>query len=177
MSDPTESPAQPRRLLVVWHSRTGASRQMTEAALYGAEQAAETMGEAERLRLQVRSAQEATADDVLTADGYLFCGPENLAALSGAMKEFFDRCYYPALDRIAGRPYALLVAAGSDGAGAVRQAERICTGWRLQPAAPPLVIITRAQTPEAILAPKTVPEDDLKACAELGGTLAARLLL
>ena len=69
---------------------------------------------------------------MLQADGYLWVTPENLAAMSGIMKDFFDRTYYAALDRIAGRPYATLVCAGSDGENAVRQIERISTGWRLK---------------------------------------------
>jgi multimeric flavodoxin WrbA len=74
---------------------------------------------------------------VLEADGYVFATPENLAAISGLMKDFFDRCYYPALDRISGRPYAALVCAGSDGQNAARQIERIATGWRLRRVAEP----------------------------------------
>ena len=62
------------------------------------------------------------------ADGYIFCAPENLAAISGVMKDFFDRCYYPVLGRIEGRPYAQMVCAGSDGENAVRQIARIATG-------------------------------------------------
>ena len=93
------------------------------------------------------------------------------------MKDFFDRCYYPVLDRLNGRPYALLVAAGSDGTGAARQAARIATGWRLRAVAEPLIVCTRAQTPEAILAPKVVGADDLRRCEELGAALGAGLAL
>ena len=121
------------------------------------------------------SADEVQAADVLAADGYLFACPENLAALSGQMKEFFDRTYYDVLDRIAGRPYALMVCAGSDGQGVVRQVGRIATGWRLKSAAEPLVVITGAQTGAAIWAPKTISEDDLARCEELGLALAAGL--
>ena len=81
---------------------------------------------------------------------------ENLAALSGLMKDFFDRCYYPVLGRINGRPYGLMICAGSDGTNAARQAMRIATGWRLRAVAEPLIICTHAQTPEAILAPKVI---------------------
>jgi NAD(P)H-dependent FMN reductase len=77
----------------------------------------------------------------LQADGYIFATPENLAAMSGVMKDFFDRTYYAALDRIAGRPYAVLICAGSDGANAARQVERIVTGWRLKRAAPTLIVL------------------------------------
>jgi multimeric flavodoxin WrbA len=93
------------------------------------------------------------------------------------MKEFFDRTYYDVLDRVAGRPYGLMVCAGSDGQGAVRQAARIATGWRLKPAAEPLVVITGAQTAEAISSPKTIGPDDLARAADLGQALAAGLAL
>jgi multimeric flavodoxin WrbA len=95
--------------------------------------------------------------------------------MAGLMKEFFDRVYYPVLDQLNGRPYALLVCAGSDGTGAVRQIERIATGLRLKAVAPALIVITHAQTPEAILAPKTIAPEELARCAEIGAGLAAGL--
>jgi multimeric flavodoxin WrbA len=91
------------------------------------------------------------------------------------MKEFFDRCYYPVLGRIEGRPYALMICAGSDGEGAARQAARIATGWRLREVQPPLIVNTSAQTPEEILAEKTIPEAELEKCRELGAALGAGL--
>jgi NAD(P)H-dependent FMN reductase len=125
--------------------------------------------------VQLRHAPAAGPHDVLAADGYLFATPENLATMAGLMKDFFDRIYYPALDRINGRPYAALICAGSDGTGAARQIARIATGLRLKEVAPPLIVITNAQTPEAILAPKTIRSEDLLRCAELGAGLAAGL--
>ena len=95
--------------------------------------------------------------------------------MAGRMKDFFDRTYYPALDRINGRPYALMVSAGSDGQNAVRQAIRIATGWRLKSVAEPLIVCTHAQMPETILAPKTIGAEDLQRCAETGQALAAGL--
>jgi len=159
-----------KRLLVVYHTMTGGTRQMAEAAARGA--SAE-----QDLQTIVRRAPEATAADVLAADGYLFATPENLASMSGLMKDFFDRTYYAALDRINGRPYAAMICAGSDGQNAARQVERIALGWRLQPVAPPLIVITHAQTPEAILRPKTIGAGDLGRCEELGLTLASGLAL
>lgn len=165
-----------KTLLVVWHSRTGAAEQLAHAAQQGALDIARELQATERFRIVMKAAHQAEASDLLHADAYLFCAPENLAALSGAMKEFFDRNYYPVFDQLNGRPYALMVSAGSDGGNAVRQAERICTGWRLRAACPPLIINTDAQTPEAILAPKTLSQADLDAAATQGGTLAALLL-
>ena len=160
----------PKTLLIVYHSMTGGTRQMAEAAQAGA---AEEGGVAVRLL----HATQAGPDDVLGADGYLFATPENLAAVSGQLKDFFDRCYYPALDRINGRPYACLICAGSDGQNAVRQIERIATGWRLKPVAEPIIVCTRAQTPEAILAPKQIGADDLERCRVLGQAMATGLAL
>ena len=99
-------------------------------------------------------AAEAGPDELLQADGYIFATPENLAMMSGMMKDFFDRTYYPVLDRIVGRPYATLICAGSDGENAARQIQRIVTGWRLKPIAEPVIVCTYAQTPAEILAPK-----------------------
>jgi flavodoxin len=159
-----------KRLLIVFHSMTGGARQMAEAAARGA------AGERD-VTVCLRHAAETKAEDVLEADGYLFVTPENLASMSGVMKDFFDRTYYPILDRIAGRPYATLVCAGSDGTGALRQIERICTGWRLKAVCEPLIVCTHAQTPEAILAPKTIPPEELRRCEELGAAVAAGLAL
>lgn len=129
------------------------------------------------VQVRLLAAAEAGADDVLNADGYLFLTPESLAAMSGLMKDFFDRTYYAALDRIAGRPCAVMVCAGSDGQNAVRQIERICTGWRLKRVCEPLIVCTNAQTPEAILAPKTINKEDLRRCEEIGAAMAAGLAL
>lgn len=93
------------------------------------------------------------------------------------MKDFFDRTYYPVLGRIAGRPYATMICAGSDGEGAAKQIARIATGWRLKAIAEPVIVCTHAQTPEAILAPKVIAEADLARCRELGATMAAGLAM
>lgn len=159
-----------KTLLIVYHTMTGGTRQMAEAA---AAAAREQSGIAVRLQ----RADETNADHVLAADAYLFATPENLAAMSGLMKDFFDRCYYAALDRVNGRPYAAMICAGSDGQNALRQIDRIATGWRLKNVAPGLIVCTHAQTPERILAPKTIGEDDLARCAELGAGIAAGLAL
>ncbi|MGE5337635.1 MAG: flavodoxin family protein [Gemmatimonadota bacterium] len=162
-----------KRLLIVWHSRTGGSEQMARAAADAARRfGAEDEGE---LDVRLQRAEDTTGDDVLAADGYLFAAPENLATMAGQMKEFFDRIYYVALDRINGRPYAILVCAGSDGSGAVRQIQRIATGLRLKEVVPALIVNTAAQTPEAILAPKTIPDRELAHCREIGAALAAGL--
>jgi NADPH-dependent FMN reductase len=160
-----------KTLLVVHHTLTGGTRQMAQAAATSA-QVAEPA-----LAVRLLRAQEAVAADVLGADAYLFAAPENLASMAGLMKDFFDRTYYPALGRIEGRPYAVLICAGSDGTGAARQIERIATGWRLKLIALPIIVNVQAQTPEAILAPKTIARHELRRCEELGAALASGLML
>jgi multimeric flavodoxin WrbA len=159
-----------KSLLIVFHSMTGGTRQMAQAAARGA-------GATGEVAVNLQHAAQAGAPDLLAADAYLFATPENLAAISGVSKDFFDRAYYPALGRIEGRPYATLICAGSDGSNAARQIARIATGWRLKEAAEPLIVCTHAQTPEAILAPKTIPRDDLQRCEDLGAALAQGLAL
>lgn len=154
------------RLLIVWHSRTGASRAMARAAAEGAGDAA-----------QLVAAADAAPALLLASDGYIFCCPENLGSMSGLMKEMFDRAYYSVLGQIEGRPYATLIAAGSDGEGAQRQIDRIVTGWRLRRVAEPVIVNLAAQTPEAIAAPKRVPSKSLKLCHDVGAALAEGLRL
>jgi NAD(P)H-dependent FMN reductase len=117
-------------------------------------------------------AEDVSSADILRAGGYLFVCPENLAALSGAMKEMFDANYYAVLGQIEGRPYATIIAAGSDGEGAQRQLDRIANGWRLKRVADPVIVNFSAQTPEEILAPKHPSDEVLENCRELGTGLA-----
>ena len=157
-----------KSLLIVYHSMTGAAEQLAHAAAAGARDEPDV--ETKLLR-----AASTGVGDVLEAHGYLFATPENLATMAGLMKDFFDRVYYPVLDRINGRPYAAIIAAGTDGTGAARQLQRIATGLRLREVAAPLVLRNGAQTPEAILALKTVPTADLALARDLGAALAAGL--
>ena len=135
--------------------------------------AAEGAGESAKLL----RASDATPDDLLEAGAYLFVFPENLAAISGEMKEMFDRCYYPVLGKIEGRAYATLIAAGSDGENAQRQVDRIATGWRLKRIADPVIFNFNAQTPEAILAAKKVSLDRIEVCEQMGTAMAEGLTL
>jgi len=151
-------------LAIIWHSRTGAAEAMASAAFEGAGG-----------RARLIPAAEATAQDLLDASGYLFVCPENLASMSGMMKDMFDRCYYPLLGRIEGRAYATIIAAGSDGHGAQAQIDRIVTGWRLKRVAEPLIVNFGAQTPEQIAARKHPGQAILRQCSELGEGLAEGL--
>ncbi|WP_026091874.1 flavodoxin family protein [Porphyrobacter sp. AAP82] len=154
------------RLLILWHSRTGASEALARAAADGAGSAAWLVG-----------AAEAEPAMLLAADGFLFVCPENLGSISGLMKEAFDLAYYPLLGRVEGRPYATLIAAGSDGEGAQRQIDRIATGWRLKRVALAVIVNLGAQTPEAIAAPKSLPAQALVQARETGAALAEGLRL
>ena len=157
-----------KKLLIVWYSRTGGSRQLAEAARDGAR-------EAGGVEVRYLAAEDAGAADLLECDGYIFACPENLAAIAGVLKAFFDRNYYEVLGKIEGRPYAALICAGSDGENARRQLERIATGWRLKRITDTLIVNVNAQTTEEILSDKTIAEAELAKARETGATLAAGL--
>jgi len=159
-----------KKLLIVFHSKTGGTYQMAQAAAKGADSEPD-------VEVNFIHAAEAGPQELLDSDGYIFATPENLAMMSGIMKDFFDRTYYTVLDRVVGRPYATLICAGSDGENAARQIGRIATGWRLKAVAEPTIVCTHAQTPDAILAPKQIGAYDLQRCEEIGATLAAGLAL
>ncbi|AHG64486.1 flavodoxin family protein [Advenella mimigardefordensis] len=162
-----------KTLLIVWHSRTGAA----EAAAMQAYEAALAIGREldDPGDVCIRRACEVTPDDMLAASAYLFCAPENLASLSGQMKECFDRLYYPVLHRIEGRHFSAIITAGSDGEGALRQLRRICSGWRLNERVPAIILNMRSDTEAAILAPKTLSEAQRQQAGEIGATLFALL--
>jgi NAD(P)H-dependent FMN reductase len=157
-------------LLVLWHSQTGGTRAMVDAFAEGAT-------DHEGVEIVCLHAAAAHADDLLAAHGVVFATPENLAAISGMLKDYFDRSYYDLLDRVNGKPFASMVCAGSDGSNAIRQLERIATGLRLRAIADPLLVKLGAQTPQEIRAAKSVPAHELARCRELGATFAAGLSL
>lgn len=159
-----------KRLLIVYHSTTGGTEQMAQAVTQAAR--------AEHgVTVDLRTAQQTGARELLQADGYVFATPENLGSMSGQMKDFFDRTYYGVLDQIQGRPYCALVCAGSDGRGAATQIARIVTGWRLKPIQEAIIINVNAQTPEAILAPKKLTPAQISHCQTLGNLFSAGLAM
>ena len=181
-----------RTLLLVWHSRTGLASQMANELERGALDAAALMdAHPNDFTVLRRRASAATVTDLLDSDGYIFCAPENLASVTGEMLEFFQRSYYHAFATIhgrdetvetsmlAGRPFAVAVAAGSDGTNAARQMQRICTGWRLRPVTANALIVVNGlpQTAEVITQPKELPLTAGEQCRELGGLVAATMLL
>lgn len=159
-----------KTLLILYHSATGGTGQMAEAAAQGA-------GAECDLSVRLLRAQDAGAADVLAADGIIFATPETLGSIAGLMKDFFDRSYYAVLGRIEGRPYAAMICAGSDGRNAAAQLARIATGWRLRPVAEPLIVCTDAQTPEAIMTAKVIAPLELERCRDLGAAFAAGLAI
>jgi multimeric flavodoxin WrbA len=170
-----DAPREPARLLIVWWSNTGGTERLVRAAAEGARAACADTPDA--LELFSCRCDAVPLQALLAADALLFASPECLGTVAGPMKTFFDRCYYPALDGLVGRPYATLVCAGTDGEGATRQIDRIATGWRLRRVAEPVRVITGAQAPAAILSPKDLDAPrfagDLARAVELGATLAA----
>ncbi|WP_343067338.1 flavodoxin family protein [Litorivivens lipolytica] len=145
-----------KALLIVYHTQSGSSQALAEAAASGA--AAE-----EGVTVELKRAMEADANDLRACDGVLFVTPENFGYLSGGMKDFFDRTYYPCDPGSLARPYMLIVSCGNDGSGAVRQLERIVKGYPLKAAAEPLIV--RGE-PSA---------EHLEAASDLGLSFAAGL--
>jgi len=145
-----------KTLLIVYHSQTGNTAQLAQAAYQGACQVAET-------QTRLVCAFEATLQDLVTCHGVLFGTPENFGYMSGAIKDFFDRTFYPAQPYQVNLPYALFINAGNDGTGAVRQIDRILTGYPMRKVAEP--VICRG----------AVTAEHLAQCEELGLTLAAGL--
>jgi len=131
----------------------------------------------DNIEVTLKQADQTTAADVHHASGYVFATPEYLGSMSGMMKDFFDRTYYDVIEQINARPYAIMVCAGSDGQGAVRQIDRIVTGWRLKPVAPAVIVNVQAQTKARILQDKQLSQEQLTPCAELGTLMATGLAM
>jgi multimeric flavodoxin WrbA len=159
-----------KQLLIIFHSITGGSEQIAQAVAHGAQTEPE-------IEVILRQAQHVQPEHLLTASGYVFVAPEMLGSLSGVMKDFFDRTFYQVLDELNGRPYAALICAGSDGQGALRQLEKIATGWRLKKVAESKIVLTHAQNKEQILKPKTLEPSVLKASEALGAFFSSALAL
>lgn len=170
-----------KRLLIIHPGTLGATAQLVTAVRDGAQEANEPV------EVRVRSALVCNVLEVLEADGYVFASPERFGSMAGELKLFFDRTFYPVMadfdpkagggqiSRIAGRPYALVVSAGNDGAGAVTSIERIMTGWRLRAIAQPL--IARRVGGEAGTLRGELRNEDILAARDLGTALASGLAL
>jgi len=167
-----------KRLLLAWWSNTGGTAALVDAAAQGAEQAVRDLNSTDiRLSILAVRCDRLSAQALRQADGLILATPECLGTVAGPMKTWIDRCYYCAADALAGRPYAAIVCAGSDGDGALRLIGRVAAGWRLREVAPPLKVITGAQTPEAIATPKVIQPAQLESAEQRGATLAAGLIM
>ncbi len=147
-----------KHLLIVYHSQTGNTQAMAEAVGRGA-------GREEGVEVRLLRALQANLDDLLWADGLLLGTPENFGYMSGALKDFLDRTYYPAQGKVDGLPYAVFISAGNDGTGALSNIQRIAKGYPLK------------QVMEPIIARGEVTSEDFERCEELGETLATGVAL
>jgi multimeric flavodoxin WrbA len=147
-----------KRVLVVSHAPSENTQRMRDAMLEGARSP-----DIEGVAARAVTAFEAQPDDVMEASGVILLTPENLGYMSGALKDFFDRCYYPCLERTEGLPYALCIRAGSDGTGARRGVQTIVTGLRWRAIQEPLICRGAWR------------EDFVDSCRNLGMLLAAGL--
>lgn len=140
-------------ILVVYHSQTGHTEAMARAVAEGA-------AEIEPARVILKRAGEAGLQDLLDADGIAIGTPENFGYMSGMVKDFFDRTFYAAQDRVFRKPYVVFISAGNDGRGALQAIERIALGYKFRKVYDP--VIARGE----------LTEDVLAQCRELGGVLS-----
>ena len=141
------------RILIVYHSQTGHTGQMAQAVCEGAKAI-------DGVEVVLKKAAEARLDDLLACDGLAVGTPENFGYMSGMLKDFFDRTYEGAKDRVFRKPFVVFISAGNDGSGALRAIERIALGYKFKTVFSP--VIAKGKITEAIL----------EKCRELGGTLA-----
>lgn len=146
------------RLLVVYHTQSGNTGLLADAVARGAARAT-------AVETVVSRAFDAGVDDLLECDALLLGTPENFGYMSGALKDFFDRTYYPCEGKLTGLPYAVFVSAGNDGTGAVREIERIGKGYGWKRVAEPLIVR------------KTVTAADIAAAEDFGEAMAEGLAL
>jgi len=141
------------RILIVYHSQTGHTKQMADAVAAGAKAI-------DGVEVTLKKAADANLDDLLACDG-LACGtPENFGYMSGMLKDFFDRTYTEAQDKVFRKPFVVFISAGNDGSGALRAIERIALGYKLKTVFSP------------VIAKGKITEEILANCRELGGTVA-----
>src|SRR5437868_14831298 len=122
-----------KHLLIVYHSQSGSTAQLAQAAARGAQQESE-------IELRLRRAGDADTADLLWADAVLFGSPENFGYLSGGLTDFLARTFYPMQGRQRSFPYGVFISAGNDGRGALRQLERIVGGYPMRRVAGPVIV-------------------------------------
>ncbi len=147
-----------RHLLIVYQTQSGNTRRMAEAAWEGA-----TDGEVTGVEVRLVKVADAGPDEILWADALLLGAPENFGYMSGGMKDFLDRTFYPVEGKIQALPYAIFISAGNDGTGAVRAIHRIANGYPFN------------EVQEPVIAKGPPTEEHLARCRELGMALAIGL--
>jgi multimeric flavodoxin WrbA len=147
-----------KNLLIVYHSQSGNTQALARAVAEGSDQESEA-------NIRLKTAFKADLDDLLWAHGLLFGTPENFGTMSGALKDFFDRTFYPAEPYKLNLPYAIFISAENDGTGAVREIDQIALGYPLRKIAEPLIIKGE------------VSSSDIQAAQEFGLAMAAGLCL
>jgi len=147
-----------KKLLIVAHAPSSNTQCLLKAVVDGA-----SLPEIEGVAVRHLPPLDTKPEDVLAADGIILGTTENLGYMSGALKDFFDRCYYPCLEKTQGLPYALYIRAGHDGTGTRRGIETIVTGLRWRQVQPPLVCRG------------TFQDDFVPQCRDLGTYMAAGL--
>lgn len=149
-----------KKLLLVYGGHAGGrTEKLTAAVTEGIAAADETV------QLKALPALQAGVADLLWADGLLIGTPEHFAYMSGAVKDFFDRTFYPTEGKREGLPYAVYISAGNDGTGTAAAIARIATGYRFRAIAEPLIV--RGEPDAAAL----------QRCRELGLTFATALAM
>ena len=147
-----------KRLLIVYHTQTGRTEALARAAFEGATDAL-----IEGVTVRLCKARDAGPEDLLWAHGVVLATPENFGYMSGGMKDFLDRTFYPVEGKIQPLPYAVLISAGNDGRGALRAIRCIVGGYPFK------------QVQEPVIARGDITAAHLQASRELGMTLAAGL--
>ncbi len=147
-----------KHLLIVYHLPQGKMQAMAEAVIRGARHEGIT-----EVEVRVGLALESGADDLLWADALLLGTPENFGYMSGGMKDFLDRTFYPCEGKLEGMPFAMFISAGNDGTGALNAIRRIANGFSFREVREPVLVVGKL-TPA-----------HLEACEELGMAMAAGL--
>ncbi|HOU51546.1 MAG: NAD(P)H-dependent oxidoreductase [Smithella sp.] len=141
------------KILIVYHSQSGNTQMMANAVAEGAKSI-------EGVEVVLKRAADATAEDLLSADGLAVGSPENFGYMSGMIKDFFDRTYYATHEKVFRKPFVVFISAGNDGTGALRAIERIALGYKFKTVFQP------------VIAKGEITKEILTQCVELGATIA-----
>ena len=149
-----------KHLLIVYHSQSCRTEALAHAVWRGA-----SIDDIDEVEVRLKLAGEAGVCDLLWANALILGTPENFGYMSGAMKDFLDRTFYPVQGKVDGLPYAMFISAGNDGTGAVRAIRRIGNGYPLREVQDPIIVRGDLDV------------EALASCEELGMAIAAGLEL